>query len=243
MAARDWGRVVLHTFLFMSTAVVTLFAFGVLHLLASMMMLWVIVPSALLHMVSIFLALLLSAALLLWAHHRRWGWLQAVALGGFSVPAFLVVLMVLSPLLPHRPRQGDEEPNQRQSRVSPSGRYILSVPIERSRSRKGPLGFGMPYWYVTVSDPNGVLLYRDAQEEFQGIHNVYWTWDDQDRVWLYDSDDGTVYLYEWADGAWSRRTWGHDRTRHIEQEIVPPDALYPPYVSAGPVQNLAVWVQ
>jgi hypothetical protein len=235
MAVRDWGRLALYAFLFMLAGGLMLFAAGVLHMVTSFL-LWLIAPPELVYAAFVLLSFLLFGVLLLLARRRRWGWLQAVSLGGVSVPVLLIVLMLLGPLLPRSPRR-QEKPNQKRSQVSPSGRYVLSVPIERSQRQKGPLGYGMPYWHVTIADPNGRVLYRDPDEEFDGLHTVYWVWDEQDRVWLFNSDDGSVYFYEEADATWSKGKWGQGRTGHVERDIAPPEALYPSYVSGGPVRN------
>ncbi|MEN6576435.1 MAG: hypothetical protein ABFD90_08835 [Phycisphaerales bacterium] len=231
MAAGDWGRRVLYGLLFMLTGVMMFLAFGVLLLFTSYMF-WVIVPTGLVLNTFTFLSLVLFGILLVFARRKRRGCLAAISLGGMSVPGLFVVLMLLHPFLPHRPRE--QKANQREPLPSPSGRYVLTVPIERSSSHKGPLGYGMPFWHVTISDSNETVLYRDPNEDFHGIHNVYWVWDDQDRVWLYNSDDGAEYFYERTDSAWRRSRWRDGKPGQGVQRAAPPNALYPPYVRGEP---------
>ncbi|MEN6428037.1 MAG: hypothetical protein ABFE13_22010 [Phycisphaerales bacterium] len=231
MAARNVTKYVLYAFLFVLTAGAVFLAFGVLMLVTTYVF-WVIVPSALVLNASTFLLLVLFGILLFVARRKRRGWLAAVSLGGISVPGLFIALMLLHPLLPHPPRE--QKPNQREPLPSPSGRYVLTVPIERSSSYKGPLGYGMPFWHVTISDSNETVLYRDPNEDFHGIHNVYWVWDDQDRVWLYNSDNGAEYFYERTGLTWSRSRWGGGTPGQGVQRAAPPDALYPPYVRGEP---------
>lgn len=212
--------------------------FGILHLFTSFVG-WLIVPSGLIYGTALLISLVLFSVLYLLGRRKRWAWLKALALGGASVPVLMAALILIGPLvLPKLDPAQVQEPNQREPGTSPSGRYVLTVPIERSKVQKGPLGFGMPYWHVTISDPNGKVVYRDVEDKFAGIRNVYWTWGDGDIAWLYDSDDGSVYYYQCANGQWTRNRWGSGKTGYAEQGIAPPVSLYPSYVSAGPVQNL-----
>ena len=74
------------------------------------------------------------------------------------------------------------------------------------------------YWRVTISDSNGRVLYKD-DFSFVGNLNVYWSWDQQDRVWLRNSDDGAIYYWE-IDGSnvWHKHRWEKNQT----------DSLSPP---------------
>ena len=80
------------------------------------------------------------------------------------------------------------KPYQDQPLVSPSGKYVLTVPIEKAADN-------LHYWRVTISDMKGNVLFKD-DSEFVGHLNVYWTWDKEDRVWLQNSDNG--YTYYWV---------------------------------------------
>jgi hypothetical protein len=146
---------------------------------------------------------------------------MVISLGGTVVPCLMLIFMLVSSLI-ETDESRHQEPNKRQSVISPSGKYVLTVPIERSKVDRGPLGFGEPYWYVTISDPNGNIIYRDPEEDFPGRFGTYWIWDEKDRVWIFGSDSGICY-YEHADGTWTRHGWGESNNDDIE----PPESLYP----------------
>ncbi|MCP4612028.1 MAG: hypothetical protein GY845_25280 [Planctomycetes bacterium] len=148
---------------------------------------------------------------------------MVISLGGTVVPCMMLIFMLVSSLV-----EADEslhqEPNKRQSVISPSGKYVLTVPIERSKVDRGPLGFGEPFWYVTISDPNGNIIYRDPEEDFPGRFGTYWIWDEKDRVWIFASDEG-VFYYECTNGIWTRHYWGESSN----DDIAPPESLYPSF--------------
>lgn len=119
--------------------------------------------------------------------------------------------------------------NQEQPLVSPSGRYVLTVPIETAADSR------RRYWRVTISDVNGNVLFKD-DSEFVGHLNVYWAWDDRDRVWLKNSDDGRIHYWELDDkNSWRRYEW-------TEASPVRPPASLPVKLSnssLGPVNGVA----
>jgi len=114
--------------------------------------------------------------------------------------------------------------NQKSPSVSPSGKYVLTVPVERDPQRRN-----LPYWRVTISDATEKVLFKD-DSEFAGQLNVYWLWDSEDRVWLFNSDTGRVYFWESSGGKWKRAEWGHGKVKEIERDLSPPAELYPDYV-------------
>jgi len=79
--------------------------------------------------------------------------------------------------------------NQTQHLPSRDGRYTVDVPIEKSAKKKGV------FWKVTNRDHSGKQLYKDDDSDFIGYLNVYWLWDNRDRLWLYCSDEGTVFMW------------------------------------------------
>ena len=96
------------------------------------------------------------------------------------------------------------KPNQEQPLTSPSGSYVLTVPIERVQHTDGHSG---RYWRVTIADANGQVLFKD-DSRFVGNLNVYWCWDDHDRVWLRNSDDGRIHYWELDErNGWRRYQW------------------------------------
>lgn len=138
----------------------------------------------------------------------------------------LAVLALVLPIAgcPCRSRR-PTRPNQEQPSVSPNGKYVVTVPIERNPNYRNT-----PVWKVTICDTQGNRVYKDEDSHFVGHLNVYWIWDETDRLWLYNSDTGDVLLWE-ADrsGEWTKTKWGHGHTRTINRDLVPPEALYPDY--------------
>jgi amino acid transporter len=215
---------ILYATLFVLTTTLTAFLFAIVFWFTSLF-LWLIIPSSLIYCVTTLISIGLFLYLLLVSWRKRMGWIMAISLGGTLVPCLILVLMLVS-LFIKIDRSSHQKPNQRQPLKSPSGKYVLTVPIERSKERRGSLGFGSPYWHVTISDPNGNILYRDPEEDFPGWFGTYWVWDEEDRVWLYASDTGTVF-YECVDGIWTRHERGYVKKGHGEKDIKTPESLYP----------------
>ena len=92
--------------------------------------------------------------------------------------------------------------NQKQSTTSPNGKYVLTVPIEAQTTN--PEHRGTRVWKVTIADTSGAVLYKDEQSTMLGNLNVYWGWDDQNRVWLYNSDDGAIWRWELTPEGWKK---------------------------------------
>lgn len=142
---------------------------------------------------------------------NRRAWLRRPA---YALPSVLLVIVLW--LLPRSPAK----PNQTQNLISPSGAYRLSVPIIDDR------------WRVTIHDGQGNLQYQDEESDFVGWLNVYWIWDDGDRVWLYNSDTGDVFFWEIdPNGRWTKGKLGDGKTMTVEGRGAPPKALYPDYVN------------
>jgi hypothetical protein len=146
---------------------------------------------------------------------RRPHWALRTAL--FFVPTAILVIL---PFVIPRPPQ---KPNQTQSSTSPSGKYVLTLPIEAN-----PAYRNIEVWKVKISKPDGTVLYKDDASEFGGGFNVYWAWDDADRVWLYNSDDSWVYFWEFDGTKWTKTRWGYGPDkREIDRNIEQPEILYP----------------
>lgn len=116
-------------------------------------------------------------------------------------------------------------PNQKQPLESNSRKFVLTVPIE-----VGNDPHGNKVWKITISDQQSKQLYKDNESTFVGHLNIYWIWDADDRVWVYNSDDGSVWFWELQNESWSKTNWGFKRNRRIDRDITPPPTLYPKYV-------------
>jgi len=115
--------------------------------------------------------------------------------------------------------------NQRSPSSSPSGKFVLTMPIREGR------------WIPTLADQSGHVLYQD-DSDFPAELSVYWTWDREGRVWLYSSDTSKVYSWEQQRGKWVRTEWGYGHTREISRPLTPPEALYHPYAKVSPNQKI-----
>lgn len=122
--------------------------------------------------------------------------------------------------------------NHLQPLASPSGKYVLTVPVEKDA------GMASGMWRVTISDLDGNELYKDRDSEFVGYLMSYWVWDAQDRVWLYDSDSGGVHYWELIGGSWKKREWEsasrnlgkknrEESTTANSIQLQPPASLFP----------------
>ena len=92
----------------------------------------------------------------------------------------------------------DTPPNQTQNQLSPSGRYVLSVPHKyQSKTQES-------VWMVTIKSEDGSVLHQDKESTIWSGANAYFGWDEQDRIWLYNSDDGSIWRWELVMGSWKK---------------------------------------
>lgn len=69
-------------------------------------------------------------------------------------------------------------------------------------------------------------------------HSVYWAWDDAERLWVHNSDDGAKYVWQRVDDAWQRQSWQIDYENRAQlltfcgyadseagTELIPPPAI------------------
>jgi len=147
-----------------------------------------------------------------------------------AIAAATLSMLVLS--LPScRDRQ---RASPRQPLVSPSGKYVLTVPIEEHDKA----GYAHRWWIVTIADAQGNRLYRDSDSRCSGWHRAYWVWDSSDRVWLYNSDDGRVFFWEAvvpttlattlpSGPTWVKTEWKEDSPTLQARSLAPPLEVYP----------------
>ncbi len=211
-----YRRQTLYAFLFCISATLSMCFFLFLIIVTSFV-LWIMVPSILIYGFSFSVFLVLFACIFLLALHRKRHGLMAASLGAMSAPVLLLALALTGAVVRTKPEQ---PANRQQPSTSPSGKYVLTVPIERE-DRPGLFEFGSPYWHVTISDPNGNVLYRDAGKDFPGWFGAYWVWDHQDRVWIFSYDSGTVF-FECVDGIWTRHQWWSENKKYKQRGISPP---------------------
>jgi hypothetical protein len=186
--------------------------------------LWLMIPSTLAYSIIILISLGLYLFLFVLAKRKGSERLLVISIGGSIVPCLMLILMLVLPFI-GTDISRYQEPNKQQSVISPSGIYVLNVPIERS-GEHGLFGFGEPYRHVIISDTKGNILYRDHRKDFPGRFGTYWLWDENDRAWIFGSDTGTFY-YECTDGTWTRHGWAKNIKDNSEKDIVPPESLYP----------------
>lgn len=118
---------------------------------------------------------------------------------GFLVPVACLAALAASLRFAAPPEDPDPQ--------SPNGAYIATVPVERSET-PGATGLGIPYYHVTISDRNGRVVYRDAENDFLGGWGVHLAWDESNRLWLYSSDSSMVYRWELIEGRWNKQFCG-----------------------------------
>ena len=94
---------------------------------------------------------------------------------------------------------------------SPDGRYVFDFDRGVPRIREGRR-----------------TVLQDGADPFRKAPDLYWLWDDGDRLWLYDDAAKRVGYYERTPGGWRRRTWSGKRSAHPERDLLPPPGLYPP---------------
>ena len=207
--------------IFILAAAVTFFFFYLLIYL-SILVLWIYVPTAITLGFAIAVFLSVFGFIFMYSLTKKRYHLTAMSSGGMIIPCLILVLMLVFPLT-RTEADHNQLPNQEQPLISPNGKYILTVPIERYKN-PGEFGFGLPFWCVTISVPNGNVIYRDEDKSFPGWFKHYWIWDEEDRAWIYGSDSGT-FFYEYKDGKWLKHDWGKNL------DISPPESLYPDYVN------------
>jgi len=113
--------------------------------------------------------------------------------------------------------------NKIQPLLSPGSGFVLTVPHVADST-------GNTYWRVTIADSSGAVVYVDTESDFVGNLNVYWIWDADGRVWLYNSDDGTVHFYTDESGSWEHVIYGPAGHPSSEGMPDPPDGLLPGYL-------------
>ena len=127
--------------------------------------------------------------------------------------------------------------NHQSPSTSPNGKFVVEMPI-------GPEGQKLAYWRPTIRDQQGRILYEEQEDIFAGWLQIYWIWDADDRLWVYNSDNGEKYWWEVNDDGAERCAWYSgelDRTKleaylctgappEPQPRPLPPTGLFPDYV-------------
>ncbi len=106
-----------------------------------------------------------------------------------------------------------EHAGQVQGLVAPGADLVARVPIQAVEGRDFAT-----WWQPEILGADGAVIYRDAQG-FPARFNVYWAWDAQQQLWLYNTDDGTVWIYASAEQDWERRRWERSSGQEPPAEI------------------------
>ena len=125
---------------------------------------------------------------------------------------FPFIAMVGLPLAGFKPPQ---PANKRYPAESPSGEYTARV------SAPGE------YWTVTIKGKDGSSFTEDTN--FVGHLNVYWCWDESERLWVYNSDDGQLHYWQHDDSTWKHVEMGSTSDVLSSSGSKPPADLLPDY--------------
>lgn len=98
--------------------------------------------------------------------------------------------------------------------ASPSGAYSAYLGIQRL-----PEGYGV--WVVNITAGEDRVLLGEVMPDHPASLMAYLAWDDEDRLWWYGSDDGSVFYWEKTDTAWER----HSYSSAMQMGPVPPPGL------------------
>jgi len=133
----------------------------------------------------------------------------------------LPLLVVIGMVLPKATRP----PNQQNPARSSDGAY------------EARFSSPSPGWDIAIRDLRSKTKWK-IETEFLPHLRIYWLWDDANRLWIYNSDDGGVHVLALENGRWDMRRWGHghspDRQSAVPDGLAPPASLYPPYAAAKP---------
>ncbi len=84
---------------------------------------------------------------------------------------------------------------------SPRSSKFAEVPIVAVPDREFA-----SWWMPRIVTAEGDDVFVD-QQGFPARFNIYWDWDQQDRFWIYNTDDGAVWVYRRAAEGWGRTCW------------------------------------
>lgn len=132
-------------------------------------------------------------------------------------PLWLLVLSGL--VLPAATRP----PNKQNPALSPDGHYQA-----RFSSPEGG-------WKIVIVDRQGDGKWTE-ETPFLPHLQIYWHWDAENRLWIYNSDDGRVHYLSTTGAGWRMNEWSGNLGAPAlpEPKPNPPVELYPPYARPVP---------
>lgn len=125
----------------------------------------------------------------------------------------VLLLLLAEALLP----RGSQKPNHLNPAPSPDGRY------------EARFSSPAPGWDIVVVDKETGKKWKE-ETSFMPHFQIYWRWDESNRLWVYNSDDAGVHFLEPSTGEWMLRQWGSShRAEPGMGPLAPPPELYPDY--------------
>ncbi len=138
--------------------------------------------------------------------------------GWVGTPLQIAGLLMIGLLAACKPLPNKQ--NQIQNLSSPSGDYTLKIPIEKNTTNPRYSETGV--WKVTIFDSSGTQEYKDEDSTMVGNLNIYWAWDTDDQVWVYNSDDGRITRWTKETGSWVKHE--DQDNSGIPADLLPEDA-------------------
>lgn len=130
----------------------------------------------------------------------------------------LLLLLLAGALLP----RGPQKPNHLNPAPSPDGRY------------EARFSSPSPGWNIVVVDTKSGQKWKE-ETSFMPHLQIYWRWDANNRLWIYNSDDAGVHFLDPRPDGWALRKWGWGHRAEPDMgSFTPPSELYPEYDRAAP---------
>ena len=129
----------------------------------------------------------------------------------------ILLLLLAGTLLP----KGPQKPNHLNPAPSPDGRY------------EARFSSPSPGWDIVVVDTTTGNKWKE-ETPFMPHLQIYWRWDANNRLWIYNSDNAGVHFLEPDMEGWTLKDWGWSHTAASGMgHLTPPAELYPEYARAG----------
>lgn len=135
----------------------------------------------------------------------------------FAYLSPILLLLLAGTLLP----KGPQKPNHLNPAPSPDGRY------------EARFSSPSPGWDIVVVDTATGNKWKE-ETSFMPHLQIYWRWDVNNRLWIYNSDNAGVHFLEPDVEGWTLKDWGWSHTAASGMgHLTPPAELYPEYARAG----------